>query len=50
MLRNQDAALDYRAEQEATTVGDPTEPEEAGPSDDLPDFGQMVQPIALKSY
>ncbi|WP_422927484.1 FAD-dependent monooxygenase [Singulisphaera sp. PoT] len=50
VLRNQDAALEYRAGQESTTVGDPTQSEEACPADDLPDFGQMVQPLALKSY
>ncbi|HEY4308757.1 MAG TPA: FAD-dependent monooxygenase [Pirellulales bacterium] len=50
VLRNQDAALEQNANQETMTSGEPMEAEDGASSDDLPDFGQMVQPFALKSY
>jgi hypothetical protein len=49
VLRNQDAALAQNADQEET-IREPMETGEATPSDDLPDFGQMVEPIAIKNY
>jgi 2-polyprenyl-6-methoxyphenol hydroxylase-like FAD-dependent oxidoreductase len=50
VLRNQDAALKQNSEQETTMYGEPSEAEEAAPAGDLPDFGQMVEPITLKNY
>lgn len=48
VLRNQDAAREQNADQERLRAGEPMDAED--PSDDLPDFGQMVQPIALNNY
>jgi len=50
VLRNQDAALEQNADQEAMMAGEPSEAAEPTSSEALPDFGQMVQPIALKNY
>jgi hypothetical protein len=50
VLRNQDAALEQNADQERMMADEPMEAEETVPADDLPDFGQVVQPIILKNY
>ncbi|EAQ81521.1 FAD-dependent monooxygenase [Blastopirellula marina] len=50
VLRNQDVALEQNAHQEMTNSGEPIEAKDGIVSDDLPDFGQMVEPIALKNY
>lgn len=50
VLRNQDDALMQNAAQETRMAGEPLAAETATAAEGLPDFGQMVQPIALKNY
>ncbi len=50
VLRNQDAALEQNADQETIASDEPSDAEEGTSSAGLPDFGRMVQAIALKDY
>jgi 2-polyprenyl-6-methoxyphenol hydroxylase-like FAD-dependent oxidoreductase len=49
VIRNQDVALETNIDMK-TISGKPKGAEETTPSDGLPDFGQLVLPIALKNY
>lgn len=49
VVRNQDSALRPPSEPQAA-LGEPTDAYPAANSDGIPDFGEMVQPLALKHY